>query len=82
MRVVMVADVGMMGRVGAEHMVGDKQIIELHRFRGLGIVADGRRVGADFGLGENGADLHCWHPILSSGRGNRLAGRCLRCLSG
>ena len=56
--VVVVADVGVMGRVGAEHVVGDEQVIELHPLHGLHVVADGHRVGADFGLGENCADLH------------------------
>ena len=56
--VVVVADMGMVGRIGSQHVVGDEQVVELHLLDGLHVVADGGRVRPDFGLGEDCANLH------------------------
>ena len=57
-RIVTAPDVLVVVRVGAEDVVGDEEVVELHAFHGFDIVADGGRVGADFGLREDCADLH------------------------
>ena len=56
--VVAAPDVLVVVRVGAQHVVGDEQVVELHPFHRLHVVADGGRVRADLGLREDCADLH------------------------
>ena len=56
--VVGAVPLGALGRVGAQHMVKDQQVCVAQGLGGLGKILDGGRVGADFGLGKDGSELH------------------------
>jgi hypothetical protein len=49
---------GVPGRVGAEDVLVGEQVSEAEVLDALGVGADGARVGADLGLGEDDTDLH------------------------
>ena len=56
--VVRAVPFGALGMVGAQHMVKDEQMLVAEGFGGLGEILDGGGVGADFGLGKDGSELH------------------------
>ena len=56
--VVGAVPLGALGRVGAQHMVKDQQVFVAQGLSGLGKILDGGGVGADFGLGKDGSELH------------------------
>jgi hypothetical protein len=45
-------------RIRTQHMIGDENVMISQLFHGLHIRTNGAEIGADFGLGKNGSNLH------------------------
>jgi hypothetical protein len=45
-------------RICTQHMIGDEHVVVPQRFNRLHIRTNGADIGADFGLGKNGSNLH------------------------
>src|SRR5262249_50226673 len=53
---------GVLGGIGADHVVGGDEIVVAQALGGLGIVADNGGSGADVTDGKGTAELHCLSP--------------------
>jgi hypothetical protein len=45
-------------RIRTQHMIGDEHVVIPQCFNRLHIRTNGTDIGADFGLGKNGSNLH------------------------
>ncbi len=45
-------------RIRTQHMIGDENVVIPQLFNRLYISTNGAEIGADFGLGKNGSNLH------------------------